>query len=58
MVKKKAPMIPLNDRKKMIDKVNLDLTIEDQCKLLGISRSTFRRRCKTFCACCEHFRTA
>ena len=41
MVKKKAPMIPLNDRKKMIDKADFDLTIEDQCKLLGISRSTF-----------------
>lgn len=41
MVKKKIAMIPINDRKQMIDKADEDYSVKSQCNLLSIARSTF-----------------
>jgi putative transposase len=41
VVKKKVAMIPTYDRKKMIDKADDNLTIDVQCKLLSLARSTY-----------------
>lgn len=41
MVEKKAVMMPVSDRKKMIDRVGENLTIEQQCVLIQLPRSTF-----------------
>lgn len=41
MVKKKAKMIPVEQRKKMIEKSDISYSIEAQCKMLSIARSTF-----------------
>jgi putative transposase len=41
MVKKKVAMRPLAERKQMIDSQNTNLTIEEQCKLIQLPRSTF-----------------
>lgn len=41
MVKKKASMMPISQRKTMIDRVGEKLTIEQQCNLVQLPRSTF-----------------
>jgi putative transposase len=41
MVKKKAAMRPLDDKKRLIDRRHEKLTIEEQCKLIELPRSTF-----------------
>jgi hypothetical protein len=40
LVKKKAALIPLNDRKALIDREGADLSICEQCALLSVNRST------------------
>ena len=40
-------MIPLHDRRKMIERFNSELSIEQQCKLLSIHRSgVYYKPCK------------
>lgn len=40
MVKKKGAVIPLADRKKLVDKKDSQLSVSAQCRLLGLNRST------------------
>jgi putative transposase len=41
MVKKKAQMIPIQDRKNMIEKTDTTFSIKEQCQFLDVPRSTY-----------------